>query len=134
MSARSYALFHQRLRMRQLRVIVAVAEQGSVLKAARLLGMTQPAATRSVLELEDFLGQRLFDRAPRGMTPTRHGEAVIRRARRVLADLDGIPADIALLDSGLSEAVTCGRTGGPGAGASLCAAHSRRFRARTALS
>ncbi|OYY09164.1 MAG: hypothetical protein B7Y70_10695 [Rhizobiales bacterium 35-68-8] len=108
MSGRSYSLFHQRLRMRQLRVLVAVAEQGSVLKAARMLGMTQPATTRSLLEVEDYLGQRLFDRGPRGMTPNRHGDAVIRRARRVLADLDGIPSDIALLDSGLSEAVTVG--------------------------
>lgn len=108
MAGRSYSLFHQRLRMRQLRVAVAVAEQGSVLKASRALGMTQPATTRSLLELEDFLGVRLFDRVPRGMVATRHGDVIIRRARRVLAEVDSIPDDIALIESGLSESVSVG--------------------------
>lgn len=108
MAGQSFSLFHQRLRMRQLRVAVAVAENGSVIHASRALGMTQPATTRSLLELEDFLGQRLFDRLPRGMVPTRHGDLILRRARRILAEVDSIPDDIAFLDSGLSESVSVG--------------------------
>ncbi|MBA4790762.1 MAG: LysR family transcriptional regulator [Rhizobiales bacterium] len=108
MAGRTYSLFHQRLRMRQLRVAVAVADHGSVLKASRALGMTQPATTRSLLELEDFLGLRLFDRGPRGMVLTRQGDVIVRRARRVLAEVDSIPDDIALMEKGLSEAVSIG--------------------------
>ena len=56
MAGRSFSLLKQRLRMRQLRVAVAIADEGSVLKASRALGLTQPATTRSLLDLEDYLG------------------------------------------------------------------------------
>jgi LysR family pca operon transcriptional activator len=59
-AAPSYAMMWQRLRLRQLRVAVAIAEHGSVLRAAQALGITQPAATRNLLELEDYLDIQLF--------------------------------------------------------------------------
>lgn len=108
MTGRSFSLLKQRLRMRQLRVAVAVADEGSVLKASRALGLTQPATTRSLLDLEDYLGVRIFDRLPRGVALTRYGEAVIARARRVLAEVDRIGEDLILIDTGMLEAIVVG--------------------------
>ncbi len=108
MPARSFSLLKQRLRMRQLRVAVAVADQGSVLKASRTLGLTQPATTRSLLDLEEYLGVRIFDRLPRGVALTRYGEAVVARARRVLAEVDRIGEDLILIETGMLEAIVVG--------------------------
>lgn len=108
MALKSYSLLRQRLRIRQLRVAVAVAEQGSIVRASKALGLTQPAATRNLLELEDYLGVRLFDRLPRGVALTRTGELVLARARRILAEVDRIPDDLSLVESGLSETAVIG--------------------------
>jgi LysR family pca operon transcriptional activator len=64
-----------------------VDTHGSLLKAAAVLGVTQPALTRSIQELEEIAGARLFERHPRGTRPTEAGRVVIRLARRVLAEL-----------------------------------------------
>jgi LysR family pca operon transcriptional activator len=107
-SRKTYSLLQQRLRIRQLRVAVAIAEHGSVLKAAQSLGLTQPATTRSLLDLEDYLGVRIFNRLPRGVSVTRHGEPVLARARRILSEVDRIPDDLALIETGLAQTVIIG--------------------------
>lgn len=104
----SFSLLKQRLRLRQLRVAVAIAEHGSVMKASQHLRMTQPAATRSLLDLEQYLNVKLFDRLARGVTPTRAGETVLARARRILAEVDRIPVDLMLLETGMVESLTIG--------------------------
>ncbi|WP_246868657.1 LysR family transcriptional regulator [Saccharopolyspora sp. ASAGF58] len=53
----------------------ALARQSSVVGAAAELHITQPVVTRSLHELEDILGVQLFERGPRGITPTVFGEA-----------------------------------------------------------
>ncbi|MFL1463524.1 LysR family transcriptional regulator [Roseococcus sp. DSY-14] len=70
-----------------LRVADALDAHGSLLKAAGVLGVTQPALSRSLRELEGVVGAPLFDRHPRGVRPTPAGVAVIRLARRILAEL-----------------------------------------------
>jgi LysR family pca operon transcriptional activator len=77
----------QRLRFALLRAVDAVATHGSLLKAAAALGVSQPALTKSLHELEDLLQARLFHRHARGMRPTAAGIAFVRTARRVLAEL-----------------------------------------------
>ncbi|MDM0036866.1 LysR substrate-binding domain-containing protein [Variovorax sp. J22P271] len=69
------------MKFNQLQAVTAVAEQGSLRAAARHLGMSQPALTRSIGELERELGATLFERRARGMAPTPVGEVFIRRAR-----------------------------------------------------
>jgi LysR family transcriptional regulator, pca operon transcriptional activator len=108
MPGRSFTLLKQRLRMSQLRMAVAIADHGSVLKASRALGVTQPAASRSLLDLEDYLGVRIFDRLARGVALTRYGEAVVARARRVLAEVDRIGEDLTLIETGMLEAMVVG--------------------------
>lgn len=85
MTARRF--LDQRLRLSLLRAVDAVAAHGSLLKAAAAIGISQPALTKSLHELEDLLQLRLFIRHPRGMRPTPAGIVFVRSARRVLAEL-----------------------------------------------
>jgi DNA-binding transcriptional LysR family regulator len=83
-----------RLRLRQLLLLRTVAELGNLRRAAALLQMTQPAATRLLKELENRLGCALFERTSRGMTPTAEGRVALARATRVLHDVDAIADDL----------------------------------------
>lgn len=60
---------------------LAVAEQGSLSRAAQVLNLTQPALTRTIKRLEAQVGAPLFERQPTGMTLTAYGEVLLRRAR-----------------------------------------------------
>ncbi|MCP1367637.1 LysR family transcriptional regulator, partial [Halomonas sp. BBD48] len=73
--------------MRRLRAVVAVADVGSVIRAAEALHLSQPAVTRAVRDLEKELGLELFERHRSGMLCTTAGEIVLHRFRRVLQQL-----------------------------------------------
>lgn len=73
---------------RELRVLVAVAEQGGFSAAAVTLGMTQSAVSHSVRGSERRLGAVLFDRGRSGAVPTPAGERALGYARRVLRLLE----------------------------------------------
>jgi DNA-binding transcriptional LysR family regulator len=75
------------MKLNHLRDILAVAEGGSLRAAARQLGLSQPALTRSLQELERELGVALFERHARGVVPTSMGELFIRRAGTVQTEL-----------------------------------------------
>jgi LysR family pca operon transcriptional activator len=77
----------QRLKLHHFRAVDAIEAQGSLLKAAAALSVTQPALSKSLREAEDVLQVKLFDRHPRGVKPTAAGSAVVEVARRVLAQL-----------------------------------------------
>lgn len=85
MAVRRY--LDQKLKMHHLRAVEAIVAQGSLLKAATVLGVSQPALTKSLQELEEILQQRLFDRLPRGVRPTEAGELFAKAGRRILAEL-----------------------------------------------
>ncbi len=72
----------------QLETVVAIAEEGALVRAARRLHISQPPMTRRLAALEDELGVRLFERLPRGMRPTAAGLELVARARVILAALD----------------------------------------------
>ena len=78
--------------LRQLRTLVAAVETGSVSAAARRLGLTQPAASQQLRDLERALGVRLLDRARGRMIPTAAGEAVLDPARRAQAAAEDVVA------------------------------------------
>jgi LysR family pca operon transcriptional activator len=77
----------QRLRLTHLRAVDAIAAQGSLLRAAAALGLTQPALSKALHEAEDILQARLFNRHPRGVTATPAGVAFVDTARRMMAEL-----------------------------------------------
>ena len=70
--------------LRQFRYFIAVAESGSVAAASRMLNIAQSALTKSMQELEDELGQRLFERSAKGMTLTAPGHRFLASARKVI--------------------------------------------------
>jgi DNA-binding transcriptional LysR family regulator len=72
------------LELRHLRIVCAVAEAGSVTKAAATLGLAQPAVTAQLRRIERSLGGQLFERGRHGVTPTQLGELVLTRARVLL--------------------------------------------------
>ena len=97
-----------RLKLRQLRLLTAVAEEGTVLKGAQVLNIAQPAATKSIKELEDALGVQLFERSSRGVTPTDFGHVMIRHAKLILTQLRHASEEMQSLDEGLSGRVYVG--------------------------
>ncbi|MDB5771874.1 MAG: LysR family transcriptional regulator [Burkholderia sp.] len=76
-----------RLRLKQLRLLVALGEHGSLLKAADEVALTQPGASKSLQEIESALGSTLFIRTNRGLEPNDIGHCVIRYARLIHTDL-----------------------------------------------
>jgi DNA-binding transcriptional LysR family regulator len=96
------------LELRHLRVVVAIAEAGSVTKAASALGLAQPALTAQLQRIERMLGGPLFDRDRRGARPTALGELVLARARVLLPAVKGLQDEATRLagetpDAGVSR-------------------------------
>ena len=77
----------RRLRLRDLHLFFTVVQWGSMAKAAAQLGMSQPAVSAIVANLEDALGVKLFDRHPYGVVPTPYGQALLRRGRAAFDEL-----------------------------------------------
>ncbi|WP_419907258.1 LysR substrate-binding domain-containing protein [Hoeflea sp.] len=97
----------QKIRLRQLRCFVTVARKKSFVLASRELGLTQPAVSRSVRELEQILGFELFDRKERGAKVTPRGQVLLEAAERGLLQIaQGISA--ATDPNEITDAVTIG--------------------------
>ena len=95
MAARRY--LDQRLRLHLVRAVDAIERHRTLLKAAVALGITQPALTKSLHELEAILGVALFNRHSRGVSPTSAGVLFVRSARRILAELRRVDEELNLL-------------------------------------
>ncbi len=78
-----------------LRVVLEIAHQGSFSAAAAALGYTQSAVSRQVAAMESATGTALFERRARGVRTTAAGELVVRRAARVLGEVDGVALELA---------------------------------------
>ena len=74
-----------RIKFRHLQTFIEVARQKSVGRAADVLAVTQPAVTRTIRELEDYLGVDLFEKEGRGIRITRFGEVFLRHAGESIA-------------------------------------------------
>ncbi|MDQ0317860.1 LysR family transcriptional regulator [Amorphus orientalis] len=76
-----------RLRVKHFRLLVALDDHGSILKAAEQVALSQPGATKALQEIESALGEPLFVRTNRGLEPNEVGHCVIRYARLIYTDL-----------------------------------------------
>src|SRR5215831_17632659 len=76
-----------RLKLHELHVLLAVAQAGSMAKAAAQLGISEPAVSRAISDMEHTLGVSLFDRSSRGVEPTPYGCALIKRGVAVFDEL-----------------------------------------------
>ncbi|RJO73758.1 LysR family transcriptional regulator [Nocardia panacis] len=83
----SARLLDGRLKLRHLNLVTAIADCGSIVAAAETLFITQPVVSRGLRELEEILGVDLFERGPRGVTPTESGAVFLEHARAVLGQL-----------------------------------------------
>ena len=97
-----------RLRMRQVALILAVGEHGTLRKASGELGMTQPAATKMIQELESALGQKLFERVGRGQKLTPAGTRVLGYFRGMRGSLASMTRELAELQLGSSGRLSVG--------------------------
>ncbi|MGW5641396.1 LysR family transcriptional regulator [Saccharopolyspora sp. NPDC003752] len=79
--------------LRQLRCLVAIADEGTFTDAAIELGVSQAAVSRTLASLEAALGVRLLRRTSREVVPTAVGTQVIARARRLLAEAEDLVRD-----------------------------------------
>ena len=71
--------------LRQIQYFIAVAEQGSITRAAQNLSISQSSITEALKELENDLGVVLFERHPRGLSITHNGHQFLRHATKILA-------------------------------------------------
>ncbi|RKR87557.1 LysR family transcriptional regulator [Micromonospora pisi] len=78
------------MELRQLRYLVAIADEGNMGRAAALLYVSQPALSYAVRNLESELGVRLFDRHAGGVTATAAGRDVVAEARRTLRQAERV--------------------------------------------
>lgn len=97
-----------RLRMRQVALMLAVGEHGTLRKASADLGMSQPAATKMIQELESSLGQRLFERVGRGQKLTPAGESVLRYFRGMRGSVESMTRELAEIKLGSSGRISVG--------------------------
>jgi DNA-binding transcriptional LysR family regulator len=102
-----------RLKTRQLLLLIAIGDEGNIHRAAEILNMSQPAASKLLKDLEDALDIALFERLPRGMRPTWYGEAMIRHARIALSSLTQAGNELEALKTGRFGKVSVGAIAGP---------------------
>ena len=69
----------RRIKLRDLQIMLSVAQFGSMAKAAAHLSTTQPTVSQAIADLEDAVGARLFDRSTQGVVPTVFGEILLKR-------------------------------------------------------
>lgn len=100
----------RRIKLHGLRVLQETIATGSMAKAARALGMTQPAVSYAINEMEQTLGVALFDRGPQGVLPTAFGEALAQRSVAIFNELRQGLHDIAFLADPAAGEIRIGAT------------------------
>ncbi|MBG6163324.1 DNA-binding transcriptional LysR family regulator [Labrenzia sp. EL_195] len=97
-----------RLKLKQLRLLVAVGKHKNIQNAARELNVSQPAATKMIKDLELDFEVQLFDRTNRGVVPTPFGEALIRHGKLIFAQVSNAAQELDDLNEGSSGRVVIG--------------------------
>lgn len=98
----------RRLRLRHLELLVVLAEAGTMRAASSRLHLSQPAISKMLLEAEDALGARLFERSRQGVEITAAGMAAVHRARVVMAELAHARNEVEAIRGGASAVLRVG--------------------------
>jgi LysR family hydrogen peroxide-inducible transcriptional activator len=96
------------MELHQLEYLLAVAEEGSVTRAAAKLMLAQPSLSQQLRKLEHEVGQPLFDRLPRGVVLTEAGRRLVEHARRILAGVQDARRHVADARSGVEGPLIVG--------------------------
>lgn len=95
-----------RLRLRNLEMLLSLARTGNMSQSAEELNTTQPGLSKWLKDLEQDLGLPLFERLARGLRPTAYGDSLVSHARRIVAHLDLARDDMkAMRDGGQGLAI-----------------------------
>jgi DNA-binding transcriptional LysR family regulator len=106
-------LLKSRLKIRHLRLIVALDEYKNLHRAAESMCIPQPAASKLLAEVEGIFGQTFFDRHARGLTPNLQGEVMVRNANIALRTLLQANEEISALSQGHAGIVAVGTVMAP---------------------
>lgn len=109
----SETLLRSGLKLRHMRLVVALEDHGQISAAAQVMNMSQPAASRMISEIEDILGVQICDRLPRGIRLTPYGAALARRGRAILLEMQQVDREISDLKSGKGGSVVMGAVTAP---------------------
>lgn len=93
---------------RRLLHFLAVVDHHGITAAANVLHISQPALTKSIRQLEESLGVKLFDRLPTGVVPTRFGDILARRVRLMHLEYDHAVAEIKAMQGGTHGTISLG--------------------------
>lgn len=104
----SLTLLVSRLRMRHLRLLIALHEHGTVQKAAEAVALTQPGATKALNEIEALLGVQLFQRTYKGLEITDMGLCAVRYARLIYSDLAHFHEELESMQQGKGGRLSVG--------------------------
>jgi len=100
--------FRGKLRIRHFEIVLAIADFGSLSKAAVKLHLTQSGLSRAITEIEEIVGGRVFERTGKGMLCTPMGDALCRHAQVLLGDLDKAETDLKAIANGSLGSLTVG--------------------------
>ncbi|WP_341864229.1 LysR substrate-binding domain-containing protein [Gymnodinialimonas sp. 57CJ19] len=97
-----------RLKLRQLQLLIAVGQHGNIQNAATEVGISQPAATKMIQDLELDFEVKLFRRTNRGALPTVFGETLIRHGKLIFSQVSNAAQELDDLNVGNSGRVVIG--------------------------
>lgn len=103
------------LKTHQLAFLVHLDEERRLARAAAAAGLTQPAASKLLRQIEETLDVQLFERHARGVAPTRYGEILVRHARSALSEIGLAREELAALKAGRTGKAAVGTIVEPGA-------------------
>lgn len=101
----------RRIKLRDFRMLLAVAESGSMSKAASRLAVSHPVVSKTIAELERTLGMRLFDRNSQGVEPTPYGRALVNCGIAMFDDLHRGLRQVEFLSDPTAGELRIGATG-----------------------
>lgn len=106
----------QHLRLKDFRLVLAIAETGQLALAAEQLSLTQPTASRMLAGIERLVGAKVFNRHPKGMTVTHIGEILARNATNLLHSLEETEREVRVARSGFAGTARIGAVTGAAVG------------------
>ncbi len=98
----------RQLKLKQLNLLILLAETENLSETARKANMTQPALSRWLKMLEDNTGLELFTRHPKGLTPTPAGNILVAHARRILIEAARTQQDLDDVSKGQQRTLVIG--------------------------
>ena len=95
-------------RLRHLKMLVALSEHGKLGVVAEMFGVSQPALSRTLNELEQMSGHQLFERHNRGLAPTPQGEVIVRHAKMLISEAQRAEYEMVVAAAGQGGSVAFG--------------------------